>query len=813
MKKLWLMLVVVLSWSCVARAGYLLYDFAQPWQYEEWQTADPATQRCFPSTKYAVQGKNSLGFIGMKSDRKCLLTGLVWDNDWSHFEYVSLVITNPTSQVIPLTISMANEQGYLTWITLEPMSCKEYVVRIKFPKYARINNILTLTLQTEEPMDAEFYVDKIQLHKKDQEPKVEGEKRKRDVTGYPITSISEQLDAQLKNRVAENCKAIGTYFDGLMLDMPAAREALLRRALELQQAISKDELSQDEKIAILRESEQLTMSADRFVQIKQYVSDSDVQKPGGFLIGFADSMTKVMPRDVKVKLDLVDEVSVSLAGNEKESVQLAVVPFARDVKKVSVVASDLKDAKGNVIPTRQVEIDLVSFVKTHGISDSYPRYIGWYPEPLIANPKPVDVAIGDIQTWWIRIRTMEDQKPGLYHGQITVNSQDVMTRTIKLNVEVYDFNMPRTAPIPTAITYDAYKHPSIGDNESEKWKTLKYKHADFLADYMLNFDSIYRNKQEKMDWDVLKYIADKGQLSAINLGYFYSSSDQRVAEFKYNYDKVRELGLLDYCYIYGFDEAGYGSYKSLEEAAKKFKKAYPEVLVLTTAQDHSYGFDGEAPTVTGWCPIINRYNPTLAQKAHKAGRRVWWYTCNWPKAPYPNVYVDYPAIDLRVLMGLFHAKYQPDGFLYYHTSIFGKNNDQGISTYPFTNWDPYNFVKTNGDGQLYCISDQGMLVPTLRLENYRDGLEDLAYFMILQHQVKTYELQGGKETTWYSTARRLLDQPNQLVKTRYRYTTDPQTIRTYRKALANAIQDSPIKDTNLWKNGLSIWGLDGRPKN
>ncbi len=813
MKQCLLVSALILICSTVSHAGYLLYDFAQPWQYEEWQTADSATQRCFPSTKYAVEGDNSLGFIGTRSDRKCLLTGLVWDNDWSHFEYVSLVITNPTSQTIPLTISMANEQGYLTWITLEPMSSKEYVVRIKFPKYARINNILTLNLQTEEPMDAEFYVDKIQLHKKDQEPKVEGEKRKRDVTGYPVPSINKQLDVQLKKMVVENCKDIGTYFDGLKLDMPAAREALVNRAADLEQAIGKDELSKDEKIAILRESEQLTLSADRFLQIKQYASEAGADKSDGFFIGFADSMVKVMPRDVKVDLDLVDEVSISLAGNEKESVQLAVVPFAKDAKQVSVVASDLKDDKGNIIPAKQVEIDLVSFVKTHANSDRYPRYIGWYPEPLIANPKPVDVAVGDIQTWWIRVRALEDQKPGLYHGKLTVNSQSAKPKTIKLNVEVYDFNMPRTAPIPTAISYDAYKHPSIGGKESEKWQTLKYKHADFLADYMLNFDNIYIGKEKLLEWDVLKYNADKGQLSAINLGYFYSSSDKRVAQFKPNYDKAKELGLLDYCYIYGLDEAGYGSYKTLEEAAQKFKKAYPEVMVMTTAQDHSYGFDGEAPTVTAWCPIINRYNPTLAKKANKAGRRVWWYTCNWPKAPYPNVYVDYPTIDLRVLLGLFHAKYQPDGFLYFHTSIFGKTNDEGISTYPFTNWDPYNFVDTNGDGQLYCIDNQGMLVPTLRVENYRDGLEDLAYYMILQHQVKAYELQGGKETTWYRTARQLLDQPNELVKTRYQFTTDPDVVRDYRKALADAIQESPIKDTNPWKNGLTIWGLEGRPKN
>jgi hypothetical protein len=369
--------------------------------------------------------------------------------------------------------------------------------------------------------------------------------------------------------------------------------------------------------------------------------------------------------------------------------------------------------------------------------------------------------------------------------------------------------MPKTAPVPTAITYDAWKHPTIGGAESKAWNSkLKYIHADLLTDYMMNMDHLYRDRKQMLDWELLKYCAEKGQLSAINLGYFYDDHDSSIEDFRENYEKAKELGLLKFCYIYGFDEQPNWTYPAIESAARKFKAVYPEVMVMTTAQDHSYGFDGELSALTAWCPIINRFNPSLAEKARQQGRRVWWYTCNWPKAPYPNVYVDYSAIEIRVLTGLMHAKYQPDGFLYYHTSIYSKKNAQGITTYPWTNWEPYNFVDTNGDGALFCIDKDGYPVATIRAENYRDGFEDLAYYMILRHQVNQYNKTPGLQNDqWLQKALDLLARPDQYVPTRFQFTRNPDDIRFFREELAALIENSPIHDKNPWKDGLSIWGL------
>lgn len=72
------------------------------------------------------------------------------------------------------------------------------------------------------------------------------------------------------------------------------------------------------------------------------------------------------------------------------------------------------------------------------------------------------------------------------------------------------------------------------------------------------------------------------------------------------------------------------------------------------------------------------------------------------------------------------AKYRPDGFLYYEISI--RNSQEPITSGPFTDWDLLSWTSYNGDGVWTCVGPVGMPLATVRLENFRDGLEDYAYF-------------------------------------------------------------------------------------
>jgi hypothetical protein len=350
---------------------------------------------------------------------------------------------------------------------------------------------------------------------------------------------------------------------------------------------------------------------------------------GTMLVGVASSMEKVLPRDMPFTLAATNTISVSLARNEKESVQVAVLPPARALSKVAVTASDLRSANGGVFPAGCIACDVVGYVETKKRPPYDVPFVGWWPDPILDFLGPVDVAAGDLQTFWIRVRAAKDQAPGSYRGTLTVSAAETTPFVFDLNVTVRAFAIPDRPPLPTAITFDPpefseYIRTTICGGP-EGWQKLKFVWADFLADYRMDFDSLYRHGPP--DFEVLKYRHDKGTLTDFNFGYIGANPDENVARFRPTYEKAKELDILDHAYMYGFDECPAEQFPALEAAARALKQAFPEVPVMTTSYDTSYGLASVAKSVDGWCPLTAAYNVEQAAKARAAGRMVWWYIC------------------------------------------------------------------------------------------------------------------------------------------------------------------------------------------
>ena len=94
------------------------------------------------------------------------------------------------------------------------------------------------------------------------------------------------------------------------------------------------------------------------------------------------------------------------------------------------------------------------------------------------------------------------------------------------------------------------------------------------------------------------------------------------------------------------------------------------VLVMTTTYDQSYGMQSAIKSMDAFCPLTPSFDPAKAAKARAAGKRVWWYICCGPHHPHANMFIEYPAIEGRLLMGAIAARQRPDGFLYYQISIW-----------------------------------------------------------------------------------------------------------------------------------------------
>ena len=535
------------------------------------------------------------------------------------------------------------------------------------------------------------------------------------------------------------------------------------------------------------------------------------------LVGFATSMEKILPRDVPFELTAAKDVEVRLARNEKESFQVAVMPRKEALKKVRVTVGDLASDSGGVFPADNVDCDVVGYVETKRRPPYKVSHVGWWPDPILDFLGPVDVAPGDVQSFWIRLRAPKDQAPGVYRGTIRVSAEGVEPLSFGLSVRVHAFTLPDHTPLPTAITFFERK-PQMGGEAS--WPEMKLQYADFLADYYIDYDSLYRGGSP--DYEIVRRLHDQGRLVAFNLGNVFNAGTkaegfeqaiaQTVERIRPAYEKAKQLGLLDHAYIYGFDERPKEQFGLLEQSAQALRKAFPEVLLMTTSYDHSFGLESVVKTIDAWCPLTPRFDPQKAARARAQGKKVWWYICCGPRNPHANWFVEYAAIESRLLMGAMTAKYRPDGFLYYSLSIW--NDNRPIQKGPFTDWNPVSWTTYHGDGSLLCSGPGGKPVPTIRLENYRDGQEDYAYAVILEEIVRRVEALGGSlsadQREWLREAKAALPVPESLVETMAKYPHDPQALYAYRNRLAELIDRSGMPDADPWGKDFGVRGFATR---
>ncbi|MBR4125294.1 MAG: DUF4091 domain-containing protein, partial [Victivallales bacterium] len=249
----------------------------------------------------------------------------------------------------------------------------------------------------------------------------------------------------------------------------------------------------------------------------------------------------------------------------------------------------------------------------------------------------------------------------------------------------------------------------------------------------------------------------------------------------------KELGIWEKAVVYGFDEAKMDTVTQRYYDAIKAK--CPELRLMTTAR---YG-DPALPAVKNldiWVPgaklFINR--PDLVAANRAAGKKVYWYICDYPRPPEPTFMLDVPAAVPRVFMGLMTSKYRPDGFLYW-SNIYWRNKD-GEEKYRIINEGPRTDWETRGghptdteEGNLFCPGRDNTVLPSIRVENYRDGVEDLWYWTMLDEARKSAPPALAAKATQALTA------GNNLVQGSSNYTTDPIQIRHWRHNLAECLEE------------------------
>jgi hypothetical protein len=816
------------------RAATVLLDFENEadlkvWHYERAEATVPVRE-VTRSERFATAGAFALRFAS-----PAWKTGMgEWPSfecqppltDWSGFDRLVFDVTNPTAaaQKLFLFISdtkIATRDGWLESVTLPPFGYARVVIPLHkvAEKKVSLADIHVLHLFTERPpADLELYLDQFVLLPQGESPPAPSAafmQQFAPLLAQHLEAVRQALReaAARVRQEAADVPAVATWANAVLADVEKEVTAYAERAARADAALLGEQSVPGRLQSRLAELESRVRLRAGFARLGPAVQAGKEPRTD-LVVGFATSMEKVLPRALATPLAVSAQQELSLAQNEKESFQVIVLPCERDVKGVCVRVTDLEGAKGTRFAAANVEAVVVGYVETKQVPPYGSSHVGWWPDPILNFQTAADIAKDDAQAFWVRVRAPKDQAPGVYRGKLTVAADGATAFTFDLTIRVFAFCLPDRTPLPLAVTFMPMFYEANGQGGWREgpynridWTPHKWAWADFLADYYLTTDTLYGGATWTPDFDSLAKLQQQGRLGRFNLGYYgpCGEGEETIAKWRQNtldvirprYEKAKELGLLQHAYIYGCDEHPKDLFPAVQRAAEMLKAAFPGVLVMTTTYDDSFGKDSVITSMDAFCPLTPKFDATLAAQARANGKEVWWYICCGPHHPYANLFVEYPAIEGRLLMGAMTAKARPDGFLYYEISIWNANP---ITSGPFTDWDPRSWTTYHGDGSWTCMGPGGTPLPTIRLENFRDGLEDYAYARILEATVAKVEAAPelrATRTEWLQQAKALLVVPEELVKSLTEYSRDPAVLYRYRNRLAAAVEAAGVEPARL----------------
>jgi len=515
---------------------------------------------------------------------------------------------------------------------------------------------------------------------------------------------------------------------------------------------------------------------------------------------------KVMPETKPPTTSLGRTVSIRAAKNEFEPFQIVLTP-SREIKNLRASASDLTGR--GVIPREKISIKLVETVPVT-MPTSPDCLPGDYPDPLPPF-EPTSIPAGRNTSLWLTVYVPTDARAGDYIGTVTLEADGIAPVRIPVKLHVWDFALPKVSFLRTAYAYSLKaltRWHGVSGLEAER-KTLDLLNRDFAEHRIApqepvqyyDWDEEWSGGEVKIDfteWDAgaSKYLPG---LNSFRLpGSFMggigrlSRGDSGYREMKTKFLKafaahLREKGWLGKGYDYIFDEPDPPEYPMIVEEAKIWHEADPGLKVLLT----------EAPekeligSVDIWTPVLDAYIEKPCKERQKAGEEVWWYVCCGPLHPYPNNFIDYPAIDPRI----FHWmtwRYGVTGVLYWHTMFW---SDNPYTTAMSHSDDGSRKPLGNGDGRfLYPATRQRAETPliagpvdSIRWEMLREGVEDYDYFYMLRYAVTKAEASGRKDGA-VSEAKKSLAQVDMLIRSRTDYETHPVKLYAVRKRVGDALE-------------------------
>jgi hypothetical protein len=548
---------------------------------------------------------------------------------------------------------------------------------------------------------------------------------------------------------------------------------------------------------------------------------------------------------------------VHAARDEFEPFQLVVRSDSQQSLAVSI--SDFSSG-ANTIASTAVTLHRLDYVNVTQLSDHFGR-LGMWPDPLypVAMGGSVTFPAGLNQPLWFTVHVPRDAKSGIYQATASVGSA-----TIPVELEVWGFALPQEIHLAGEWGFrwsnvvEQYKGTILGTVQPCYWDLLDALYEDF-ADHRLtpkgvgwpaglNFPGGVEydcaGGLDPYSWGMWgfhslagKYL-DGNQLDngsgfpsfLIRGPSSNSPPDSRPSNFCGQSRGTDPPGITAYNDLWfeyweavsdyvgaTSDYAAKGTYHIVNEPqtfddydiaaylSQETRTAAPNVRILLSEQVEPAIHSNATYTGAGidvWVPTISNYQ---VERAHDRqlnhGEDVWWYFLYGDRPPLPNPTVmDRTGVEARILPWLAWLE-RVDGLLYYSTTDWSPDP----WTDPWTN-------DSNGDGFLFyppvdstiafnaCVAQSNRLVPSIRWELLREGMEDYEYLWLVNNGPPEIGVANAADSA-----------ASQFIDSRTRFSRVPTDLMAARTALADFL--SPIFADGFESGDTSAWSIVLPPPN
>jgi hypothetical protein len=512
-------------------------------------------------------------------------------------------------------------------------------------------------------------------------------------------------------------------------------DSLIRELSEQQKTIAEKEsfstAERRELWELLKESVLAERKIKRYAFCRKLWSSSK----DGLGTVWVDSMEKVFIDDVPIPEESLRDGKLTLFPGEREAIQMVLIPD-REMKDLTVETAPVLFRRS--LPAETFRWKVVGYVKIDAPAlnryeaEPFP-YSGWWPDPLLEKTT-FSAERNTFQPVWIEVKVPRGTKPGTYCADIIISGKDIKHKE-RLEVEVLPGYLPekwymkKNMSFSTRLAETGYpKRVIYGD----RWKEVADKYYNLLIDYRIGIGSLY----ESIDYnppEVIKKAVDSGQnfLHAMGIASARHDSEGKPTLKTRDFTKLnhlettlapwlKEQEMMSISHFWGFDEQWHEYFEYAVEIFGRVKKT--GIRTISTIHDNTYGTDsvlGEVIDV--FVRPVSWYDYEMALKAREQGKEVWWY--NGPGFNIESSSVFPRIIPWRTLL------VEADGFL-----IWNMNNwtaQDFISDSIRSDWNPDLY----GAGSQYQHSYPMLVYPgvdgpvsCMRLENFRDGVEDYDIF-------------------------------------------------------------------------------------